>query len=82
MAVGDKPQDLDDDSDPIESVVSIITEFAEWLADGAGNTSNNARYESVFTDEFMDGDARSWDEIARDFIKVYAERQARIARMR
>ena len=73
---------LEQDSDPaIESVVSIITEFAEWLADGADNASSST-YEAVFTDEFMDSDIRSWDQIARDFIKVYAERQARIARMR
>lgn len=73
---------LEPDPDPaIESVITIITEFAEWLADGADNSSGDT-YESVFTDEFMDKDPRSWDRVARDFIQVYAERQARIARMR
>jgi hypothetical protein len=82
VAVREVTASLEQDSDPaIESVVSIITEFAEWLADGADNASSGT-YETVFTDEFMDSDIRSWDQIARDFIKVYAERQARIARMR
>ena len=75
MAVGE------DADQAIESVVSIITEFAEWLADGADNTSSST-YETVFTDEFMDEDTRSWEQMAREFLKVYAERQARIERLR
>ena len=66
-----------DEAEAYAKAQDLLVEFAEWLSDGAGDPNFSGK---VFTDEWVHYDERDWDQVTADFLKAFAERQARWAR--